>query len=279
MSDFITPENLTAAGGAVKQIVLALGGSQAALRVFGPSLDRLGHRLDYMWPASSEAIMRVIHNALSKLRDDDLERSGTLSPRVLNQLIDEAAFADDQMIAEYLGGVLASAAPIDDSIPPDIAVTWTQLIKSMSSAELAAHFVIYRALFDRLAQLPDLEINTANSRDLTTLDVWISLGEVNLAGGLHKTLRHALIQLHAHGLIGTFHTGDDREPLDGRPEQPRLQVRPTTRGIDLAQWAMGLGHREDASIDDMAMALRDATDRPPTPSAVIRAELDDNSRP
>ncbi len=53
----------------------------------------------------------------------------------------EAAFTDDELSADYLGGVLAASGPDDDSGVPIIAQ-----IGRLSSLQLRMHYVMYREL-------------------------------------------------------------------------------------------------------------------------------------
>jgi hypothetical protein len=56
-----------------------------------------------------ENISRVFGHAARKLGPAALETEGAVPPRVLKGILEEGQFADGELAAEYLGGVLASA--------------------------------------------------------------------------------------------------------------------------------------------------------------------------
>jgi hypothetical protein len=66
---------------------------------------------------------------------------GELAPcgRVVVKALEEAAWTDEQIVAEYLGGVLAASQDDDDD-----AVSVVALIGRLSALALRAHFVAYR---------------------------------------------------------------------------------------------------------------------------------------
>lgn len=50
---------------------------------------------------------RIFENADRQLSDEPVD--GRVSPRVLRKVLQEGSFIEDELAAEYLGGVLASS--------------------------------------------------------------------------------------------------------------------------------------------------------------------------
>src|SRR5205823_2957980 len=85
----------------------------------------------------------VFKIAVRKLRGR-LAVPGSVSPRVLKHIIDEGAFCEDEMVAEYLGGILASSRQADGR--DDRGVCFLNDIKSLSSYQVRTHYLIYSGI-------------------------------------------------------------------------------------------------------------------------------------
>jgi hypothetical protein len=88
--------------------------------------DRVKERLD-----------RTAAAAEAKMNGQPLE----LNDRVAYKVLSEAAINDDELIADYLGGVLAGTSAEDDSGAAIVAQ-----IGRLSAAQLRLHYVVYREL-------------------------------------------------------------------------------------------------------------------------------------
>ncbi|MGH2864290.1 MAG: hypothetical protein ACRDJX_03465 [Solirubrobacteraceae bacterium] len=85
-------------------------------------------------------MQRVFEKAHARL-GPALDEPGSVPPQVLKCVLDEAQFADDELRAEYLGGVLASSrSPIGRD---DRAASMAHLVASLSTYALRAHYVFY----------------------------------------------------------------------------------------------------------------------------------------
>lgn len=97
---------------------LAILGSVTAskellLRVLGPTADYFGEQLvdlvEKLNPRRRETLAKILARArtINEGQGDDVE--GEVPPRVFRNIIDEGTFVDDDLAAEYLGGLLASS--------------------------------------------------------------------------------------------------------------------------------------------------------------------------
>src|SRR4051794_14534377 len=97
MPDPVTTAALIAAGAAV--------GSRTVDKVLGPSAEHLGEILnERLTEFRARNIGRVIEAA-----DRKGGRDGTVPPRVAHRLLEDGSYCDDELMAEYLGGVLAGS--------------------------------------------------------------------------------------------------------------------------------------------------------------------------
>ena len=74
----------------------------------------------------------------------DLAAPGGVPPRVAAAVMDQAEWADEDVVVEYLAGVLASSRTPDAK--DDAGVSWVALIGRLSSLEIRMHYVLYAAL-------------------------------------------------------------------------------------------------------------------------------------
>ena len=179
--------------------------------------------------------------------------------RVMFKVLTEAAFSDDEIVSDYLGGVLAASGP-DDS-----AASVVGQIGRLSSRELRLHYVIYRELY-RLLKLPTAPFLRDINNDWhtgRTLEMFVDLNELRTAVALPLTpdgvvgLQTALRSLGREQLVAAygghgmtfgpspegFLVGSAHEleafvvnrtlPSDG------VIVRPTVTGMTMMAWGIG----------------------------------------
>lgn len=90
--------------------LIALGTSAPlALKILGPTADYLGDGLQSWTERRVQNVRRIFEIAGRRLGDENLSRDGTVSPRILKAVLDEGSYWDDELGAEYFGGILASS--------------------------------------------------------------------------------------------------------------------------------------------------------------------------
>ena len=103
---------------------------------------------------------RVFAHAERKLGPEQLEAPGAVPPRVLKGVLEEGSFCEDEVMAEYLGGVLASSrseVSVDDRGTALLAV-----ISGLSTYQLRTHYTMYTTARQ---QLVGRDINLANATE------------------------------------------------------------------------------------------------------------------
>lgn len=91
------------------------------VRLFGPPVDVLGEHMASALRAKVDNARKVAELADSRIGD----RSGRIPPRVGASVFDAAQFADEEIVAVYLSGVLDSSFSED---PSDRGLPWSALI-------------------------------------------------------------------------------------------------------------------------------------------------------
>src|SRR5688500_3074157 len=85
-----------------------LGLKDLVPKILGPTADYLGGELRTYTEKGASNLRRIVTNAGEKL-GDELNKPGQVSPKVLKNVLEEGYFSEDELAAEYFGGVLASS--------------------------------------------------------------------------------------------------------------------------------------------------------------------------
>ncbi len=121
---------------------LAYISKDAIGKLLGPTFDYLGGELKDFTQKRAENIGRIFQNAYTKL-GDKINSNGKVPPKVLRGIINEGSFCDDELSAEYFGGILASSR--SDSGRDDRTIALTAVVAKISSYQIKAHYIIYKA--------------------------------------------------------------------------------------------------------------------------------------
>lgn len=124
--------------GAAVGVVGNVGKSASGLlsRWLGPVADESAQELVKRYRQRN--VERAVRRGEKKT---DLARPGSVPLRVAAEVFEKAQWSEDEFVAEYLSGVLASAR--DDDEGNDTGVSWASLIGRMSSDQLRLHYVLY----------------------------------------------------------------------------------------------------------------------------------------
>src|SRR6185295_7148801 len=102
-------------------------------RVLGPPADALGETLARWVDFRTANVGRVLDAADRKLGNRG-DGPGQVSPRVASQVLEEGSYCDEDVMVEYLGGVLASART--DVGRDDRGTRWVRIVTGLSSYEI-----------------------------------------------------------------------------------------------------------------------------------------------
>lgn len=115
--------------------------------VLGPPAKALGRHFEKQverWSESAEA-RRVLQLAARK---SDPSTPGGVPPRVAAAVLDAAQYSDDEFVAEYLSGVLASSRT--QTGKDDRGVAWSALVGRLSSDALRLHYILFSILREKM---------------------------------------------------------------------------------------------------------------------------------
>ncbi|MDH4285565.1 MAG: hypothetical protein OEV35_09640 [Gallionellaceae bacterium] len=112
-------------------------------KLLGPTADYLGEGLRDFTKRRAENVARIFQKASEKL-GDRIESPGEVPPRVLKTVINEGSFCDDDLVADYFGGVLASSRT--EQGRDDRGARIAKLLDGLSTYQIRAHYLIYATI-------------------------------------------------------------------------------------------------------------------------------------
>lgn len=221
-------------------------------RLLGPLADVIG--ADWASRYSERNITRIARLAESRVSQNE----DAIPPRVAAAVFEAGAFADDEFVAEYLSGVLASSRNANDR--SDRGIGWTALVSRLSSEELRLHFIIY-SVARRSLRGRDLSV-----AGVCATQLYLPFRELNSAMGWGEsdvgdsTFTETFYGIHREGLVGAtnFFFGPQmvlEDASQARIPGHGLLVMPSRAGIGLYLWGLGAGGRSLETIIDEEAGL------------------------
>ncbi|MFT7712306.1 hypothetical protein ACMT9Y_15205 [Clavibacter tessellarius] len=177
-----------AAAGAVAHVVKGASdeGTKTAgnlvSRLLGPSADILGANwADQLRERNMQRLLNKTEKRAKK-KEDSGKDPGIANPRVASQVFESAQYADGEVVAEYLSGVLASSRSATGE--GDAGVAWSAIVSRLSSDQLAMHYVIYGSARPLVISQGYERVNDMHSLEVIfpMTDMWNSLGMVSPTG-------------------------------------------------------------------------------------------------
>ena len=224
---------------------LGLGAGKLLERAFGPMADSVGKGLGELSDVVIARIRRILESAVRKLGHDADPNAG-VPLRVAEAVIRDGAVRDDEVAADSLGGVLASARSGIDR--DDRGVSMLALIRSMSVYELRAHYIVYSVLRRTYYGIPSRD--GESPRHLLSSPVWISARAFARAMDFSDDeapmviLEHVSAGLRRHTLIDDLkleeRAGSVRDSRKAAELGPVVLAGGEDLGAELFLWAHNL---------------------------------------
>lgn len=234
--------------------LITLGGAAVAAylskdgvsKLLGPTAEYLGGELKDLVEKSQRNIASVFQRAERKC-GPKIETEGVVNPRVMKHVYDEARFCENELLAEYFGGVLASARTDDGQ--DDRGVYYSQIVQSMSTFQLRMHYFFYYLIWLN-SKGRQLDLNGYSSRHALSIIVPVACYEATF-GITDRTsemsvIAHSLSGLSRSDLIEqTFHfsSPDELKKNGVEVDQHAFLIGPTITGLELFIWAHGRGEK------------------------------------
>lgn len=238
-------------------LMLAVG-AKLVNDVCGPSAKYIGKELESYTKVGVANLQRVFEKAYKRLEMYG-KKGGGVPPRVLKQVLQEGYFCEDELNAEYLGGILASSkGPVGRD---DRAVTYAVLMSSLSSYQVRTHYLLYSCIL-RSEQRPWKETAAWLLRrfGITVAiedEAYMHAMDFSEKEAFAPIIEHVFTGLEKHGLCeGGLPTISPDERVKSQPKSPFRFFYPTLAGTELFLSGLGAGDQGfDAYTPDL---LKDA---------------------
>ena len=138
-----------------------LGTKEIIQKILGPTADYIGQELRNYTEKGAKNLKNIFIIAEEKL-GPDINQPGRVPPKVLKGILTEGYFCEDQIGAEYFGGVLASSR--SEVGRDDRGTYFISLLSRMSTYQIRAHYIFY-STFRRLYQGLDKNLGLSEERD------------------------------------------------------------------------------------------------------------------
>ena len=200
-----------------KEVTIALPFEWTLKKVLGPVSDKIGEDIQSLYVIGRD---KIINAAYRKIEDPDDQK--VVNIRVARDVLWHGAFSDDEICAEYFGGILAASRSDDGQ--DDRSIEFVDTIKGLSSSQLKFHYMIYRGLYNLLSKAGD-SVNVAQGREINARKIVFSGSEL-LNLGIHVDTD--LSVLFRRGLLSEYKM--DNDVSDGTPFY-YVSAQPTTYGV------------------------------------------------
>lgn len=168
-------------------------GSYVATKLFGPVIDTMGDDINKLYAKGRDKVFGV---AVEKIPDQDDGKK--VNVRAARDVLWNGAISEDEVCAEYFGGMLASSRSEDGK--DDSVLNYLDAVKGLSSRQLELHYVIYQS-FQRMFRDSNTSINVALGTSLSSHPIYLSGGELK---SRNLEYDRNLTVLSRQGLIGNF---------------------------------------------------------------------------
>ena len=200
-----------------KKISIAVPGEWMLQKVLGPVLSEMGEDLKKVYAKGRD---KISSRAYGKIPDPDDGKQANL--RVARDVFWNGSFSDDEVCAEYFGGMLASSRSGDGK--DDSAIQFVDVCKSLSSRQLRLHYVIYNSL-NKLMVASGKQVNIL-SNEIRSTHVYFS--------GVELMMLKIDVMLDTTVLLRQdLLSGWKSEIKMGDLLLPHLLINPTTFGVML----------------------------------------------
>lgn len=210
-------------------------------RLLLPPVDEFAEALRRSVAYRTRNFGRIVDKADKRMH----KGSGLVSQRVAYVLLEEGSLCDDELMAEYLGGLLAGSRSRDGR--DDRAISWCKIINGMSWLQVRAHFILYREWAARLQGL-NLQLGMGDVQHICRIDLelneFVSILVDNSGIDSDNAIQDALLGLAWLDLINSnsYAIGQrSASPFtQDSPFEEMILAEPTVRGFELYGWAQGL---------------------------------------
>ena len=201
-----------------KEMEIAVPGEWAVKKLLGPVFSELGEDFRRLYALGRDKIIQVACRKTVNIEDGKIPNL-----RVTRDVFWNGAFTDNEVCAEYFGGILASSRTDDGK--DDSCIQFVDVIKSLSAKQLGLHYVVYHAL-NLTMQKQNKAIDVAQGSEIQQVSIWMDSTELIYTHGLDIDTDFNI--LWRQGLIYEYKVN---EKIVDTITLSYSMVKPTTFGV------------------------------------------------
>ncbi len=243
---------------ALATLAASLGSKDLLLKVLGPTADYVGHGAKSLTERCVKNVERIFRNAV-KRGSASAAGDRAVHLRTLKAVIEHGAFCEDELAAEYFGGVLASSR--SGVKRDDRGAYFVNLVGRLTAYQLRAHCFIYQAV--KSIHAGETYLVDTKSRPMY-LSTFLDANDIRAAMAYEEGEEESVLNAHvffglgAEGLIEDsvqYGLPADIQKLHAFVKGPGAVVTPTPLGAELYLWAHGRGDMSPKDFLDPRLEL------------------------
>ncbi|MGI8963847.1 MAG: hypothetical protein ACR2GI_05025, partial [Thermomicrobiales bacterium] len=198
--------------------------------------DDLGLRSEQNIQRRRENAARVVIKAQEKL-GDRINEPGSVHPKVWKEVFDDGSYAEDELAADYFGGVLASSRT--GVARDDRGAAFAKMVGRLSVYQLRSHFITYNLIKGQFNGY-ELSPSLPDGREKMTIFIpfpgFINAMELDDDEPYNAIFSHVLFGLNRESLIGdSSQYGTQKSLQEDWQDAPNAGVlfTPSALGVEL----------------------------------------------
>lgn len=213
-------------------------------KILGPTADYLGDELLRWTQTRRNNVDKIFRNAEEKL-GERINEPGRVPPKVLKEILDDGSFAEDELAAEYFGGVLASSR--SGVRRDDRGAAIAKMVSQLTVYQLRSHFIFY-CLFKHHYNGAGYSLTSGDEARKMNLyiphDAYFRAMDIADEEEPNSLLVHSILGLARLNLIDDSYASNDADGLNKSWKDvpdAGIVVSPSPLGAELFLWAQGNG--------------------------------------
>lgn len=222
------------------------GGKDLLIKLLGPTFDYIGGTIKDNTERMCINLGHIFSVAEKKL-GEKINDEGKVPPKVLKDIVNNGCWCEDELQAEYFGGILASSR--SEISRDDRGSYYSRIVDSLTTYQIRLHYLIYTELRELFI---GADHNIGDPSVRTQLEIFIPFRTYidamdfseNEAHQFGSILQNSIWGLVNAGLVdNTFNFGPVEYVRKYYPKASDggILLRPTTLGAELFLWAYGYG--------------------------------------
>ncbi len=223
----------------------ALGSVKLLDKLLGPTADYLGGEIRNYAERGVHNLGRIFKHA-EKTLGSKIDEPGQVPPKVLKEILQEGYFCEDELSAQYFGGLLASSR--SGIFRDDRGAAFVGLIGRLSVYQIRTHFIFY-TIFRNLCS--GRSANLALGEELSKFRLFIPasvyMSAMDFQHGENPVIlvQHVMHGLHTEALIAEWAVGHathlEQVLKVAEFQSYGIAFGPSSVGMELYLWAHGFG--------------------------------------